>query len=138
MSALVQAVLPEGWPAPRGYANGTVTDGPLVHVAGQIGWHPDGTFASGFVPQARLALENVVAVVEAAGGTREGIARLTWYVTDMAAYRASLAALGPAYREVMGRHFPAMALIGVCALVEEEAFVEIEAVAVLTRGTPRP
>ncbi|WMS42620.1 RidA family protein [Acuticoccus sp. MNP-M23] len=135
MSDLVRAVLPDGWPAPRGYANGTVTDGPLVHVGGQIGWRPDGTFPDGgLLPQIEQALTNIVAVVEAAGGTVEGIARLTWYVTDMDAYRASLKDLGPVYRAVMGRHFPSMALVRVVELVEREAMVEIEAVAVLPRG----
>jgi enamine deaminase RidA (YjgF/YER057c/UK114 family) len=131
VSDLVRAVLPEGWPEPRGYANGVVTDGPLVHVGGQIGWRPDGTFPAGFLPQVEQALANIIAVVEAAGGHVEGIARMTWYVTDMEAYRASLRELGPVYRGVMGRHFPAMALVRVVELVEPEAMVEIEAVAVL-------
>lgn len=131
--SLVRAVLPEGWPKPRGYSNGTVTDGPLVHVGGQIGWRPDGTFPEGFLGQVEQTLRNVVAVVEAAGGRADGIARMTWYVTDMAAYRASLSELGPVYRAVMGRHFPAMALVRVVDLVEPEAMVEIEAVAVLPR-----
>lgn len=130
---LVRAVLPEGWPKPRGYANGTVTDGPLVHVGGQIGWRPDGTFPDGFLGQVDQTLRNVVSVVEAAGGSAGGIARMTWYVTDMAAYRGALKELGPVYRAVMGRHFPAMALVRVVELVEPEALVEIEAVAVLPR-----
>lgn len=132
--ALLHAVLPEGWPRPRGYANGIVTDGPLVHVGGQIGWRVDGTFPDGFLPQVEQTLRNVVAVVEAAGGRADTVARLTWYVTDMQAYRASLSDLGPVYRAVMGRHFPAMALVGVAELVEPEAMVEIEAVAVLPRA----
>jgi enamine deaminase RidA (YjgF/YER057c/UK114 family) len=132
--SLVRAVLPEGWPKPKGYSNGTVTDGPLVHVGGQIGWRPDGTFPDGFLGQVEQTLRNVVAVVEAAGGRANTIARLTWYVTDMDAYRASLSELGPVYRSVMGRHFPAMALVRVVELVEAEAMVEIEAVAVLPKG----
>jgi len=131
--SLVRAVLPEGWPKPRGYANGTVTDGPLVHVGGQIGWRPDGSFPSGFLAQVEQTLRNVVAVVEAAGGSADGIARMTWYVTDMEAYRGALKELGPVYRAVMGRHFPAMALVRVVELVEPEALVEIEAVAALPR-----
>jgi len=103
-------------------------------VGGQIGWRPDGTFASGFLGQVEQTLRNVVAVVEAAGGSAEGIARMTWYVTDMAAYRASLSELGPVYRAVMGRHFPSMALVRVVELVEPDAMVEIEAVAVLPKG----
>lgn len=131
MSDLVRAVLPEGWPEPRGYANGVVTEGPLVHIGGQIGWRTDGTFPDSFLGQVEQALSNVVAVAEAAGSRREGIARMTWYVTDMAAYRDSLKSLGPVYRGVMGRHFPAMALVRVMELVEREALVEIEAVAVV-------
>jgi len=133
VSEPVRTVLPEGWPQPRGYSNGTVTDGPLVHVGGQVGWRADGSFPDGFLDQVEEALRNVVAVVEAAGGRPETIARLTWYVTDMALYRASLRELGPVYRRVMGRHFPAMALVRVVELVEPEALVEIEAVAVVAR-----
>lgn len=128
---MLSAVLPDGWPAPKGYANGIVTEGRLVHVGGQIGWRTDGTFPHGFLPQVEQALRNVVSVVEAAGGRADTIARLTWYVTDMDAYRASLKELGPVYRAVMGRHFPAMALVEVGRLVEREALVEIEGVAVL-------
>lgn len=131
MNALLEAVLPDGWPAPKGYANGMVTNGRLVHVGGQIGWDTEGTFPNGFLPQVEQALRNVVAVVEAAGGRADTIARLTWYVTDMDAYRGALTDLGPIYRSVMGRHFPAMALVRVVELVEHEAMVEIEAVAVL-------
>ena len=131
MSELVRAVLPEGWPQPRGYSNGMVTEGPLVHIGGQIGWRPDGTFPDGFLAQVEQALSNVVAVAEAAGSSAEGIARMTWYVTDMTAYREALRELGPVYRSVMGRHFPAMALVRVVELVEPEAMVEIEAVATL-------
>ncbi len=131
MSELVRAVLPEGWPQPRGYANGTVTEGPLVHIGGQIGWRPDGTFPEGFLAQVEQTLMNVVAVAEAAGSRVEGIARLTWYVTDMAAYREALKELGPVYQRVMGRHYPAMALVRVVELVEPEAMVEIEAVATI-------
>lgn len=134
MSELARAVLPEGWPQPKGYANGMITDGPLVHVGGQIGWRVDGSFPDGFLGQVEQALANVVAVVEAAGGTAAGIARLTWYVTDIEAYRAALKDLGPVYRGVMGRNFPAMALVRVVELVEPEAMVEIEAVAVLERA----
>ncbi|MEM8665211.1 MAG: RidA family protein [Pseudomonadota bacterium] len=131
MSDLVTAILPDGWPHPKGYANGTLTNGPIVHVGGQVGWRPDGSFPDGFLLQVEQALKNVLAVVEAAGGRAEGIARMTWYVTDMEAYRGSLRDLGPIYRSVMGRHFPAMALVRVVELVEHAAMVEIEAVATL-------
>jgi enamine deaminase RidA (YjgF/YER057c/UK114 family) len=125
------ALHPPGWPAPRGYANGMAGRGRIVLVGGQIGWDTEGRFPPGFVPQVRQALENILAVVREAGGGPEHIGRLTWYVTDMAEYRASLAELGPAYRAVMDRNFPAMALVQVVALVEPEARVEIEATAII-------
>lgn len=126
------AVEPEGWPRPRGYANGIVARGRTLFVAGQIGWTPDGTFHSDdLVDQFGQALANVLAVVRAAGGGPEHVARMTVYVTDLPAYRASLARLGPVWRQHMGRSFPAMALVGVAGLVELRAKVEIEATAVL-------
>ncbi len=124
-------VQPEGWPAPRGYANGIAAAGRMVFVGGQVGWDETGRFPDGFLPQTERALLNVRAVVEAAGGAARHVARLTWYVTDIEAYRGALKGLGPVYRGVMGRHFPAMALVQVVALVEPEALVEIEAIAVL-------
>jgi enamine deaminase RidA (YjgF/YER057c/UK114 family) len=124
---------PPGWPQPKGYANGFLGEGRLVIVGGQVGWNAEGRFAEGFVPQVRQALENILAVLAEAGGTPEHIARLTWFVTDIGEYRACLAELGPAYRAVMGRHFPAMTLVEVGALVEEEARVEIEATAILPK-----
>lgn len=128
----LRVVQPEGWPAPRGYANGTaVRGGEVVFVGGQVGWDTEGRFPDGFLAQTERALANVVAVVRAAGGGPEHVARLTWYVTDIEAYRASLKALGPVYRRVMGRNFPAMALVQVVSLVEPDAMVEIEAIAVL-------
>lgn len=129
----LSALHPKGWPAPKGYSNGLVGEGRLVILGGQIGWDAQGRFADGFVPQVRQALENILAVLAEAGGRAEHIARLTWFVTDMAEYRDSLAELGPAYRSVMGRHFPAMTLVQVVALVEREAKVEIEATAILPR-----
>ena len=122
---------PKGWPPPRGYSNGLAGEGRLVILGGQIGWDAQGRFAEGFVPQVRQALANIVAVLAEAGGRPQHIARLTWYVTDIAEYRASLAELGPAYRAVMGRHFPAMTLVQVAALVEPEARLEIEATAIV-------
>jgi enamine deaminase RidA (YjgF/YER057c/UK114 family) len=125
------ALQPPGWPAPRGYANGMMGEGRIVLVGGQIGWDSEGRFPPGLVAQVRQALENIVAVLREAGAGPEHVGRLTWYVTDMAAYRASLRELGPVYREVMGRNFPAMALVQVVALVEPEALVEIEATAIV-------
>lgn len=127
------ALHPKGWPAPKGYSNGLMGEGRLVILGGQIGWDAQGRFAEGFVAQVKQALQNILAVLAEAGGRAEHIARLTWYVTDIAAYRNALAELGPAYRAVMGRHFPAMTLVQVVALVEHEAMVEIEATAILPR-----
>ncbi|WP_306225509.1 RidA family protein [Bosea beijingensis] len=133
MSELPQsrAILPEGWPQPRGYANGMVAEGRVLVTGGLVGWDAQGVFAKGFIPQLRQTFINIKAVVGAGGGRVEDIVRLTWYVTDIAAYRASLKEMGPVYREVFGRHFPAMAVVAVTALVETEAMVEIEATAVV-------
>ena len=130
--SLLRAIHPEGWAPAKGYANGMLGEGRVLHVAGQIGWTGDQVFeAQGFVAQMEQALRNVLAVVEAAGGGAENVARLTWYVTDKAEYLARQREVGEAYRRVMGRHFPAMTMVVVAGLVEDEALVEIEAVAVL-------
>jgi enamine deaminase RidA (YjgF/YER057c/UK114 family) len=105
--------------------------GTFVLLSGQVGWDADGKFAEGFVGQTEQALRNILAVLAEAKAGPEHIARMTWYVADMAAYRASAKPLGPVWRAVMGRNFPAMSVIGVSALVEPEALVELEAVAVL-------
>ncbi len=133
IAATQRAVLPEGWPTPRGYANGMVAEGRVLVTGGLVGWDAAGVFALGFLPQLRQTLINIKAVVEAGGGQVEDIVRLTWYVTDIATYRASLKEMGPVYREVLGRHFPAMAVVQVVALVEPQALIEIEATAVLSR-----
>jgi enamine deaminase RidA (YjgF/YER057c/UK114 family) len=128
----VRALQPPGWPRPRGYANGIEARGRLVFVAGQIGWDETGAFPSDdLAGQVRRTLENVLAVLAEAGAGPEHVARLTWYVTDRGEYLGSLEEIGAAYREVMGRHFPAMAVVAVTALVEARAKVEIEATAVL-------
>ncbi|WP_439499374.1 RidA family protein [Bosea sp. (in: a-proteobacteria)] len=127
-----RAILPEGWPVPRGYANGMAAQGRVLVTGGLVGWDAQGVFAEGFIGQLRQTLLNVKAVVEAGGGRVEDIVRLTWYVTDIATYRASLKEMGPVYREVIGRHFPAMAVVAVTALVEPQALVEIEATAVVS------
>ena len=126
-----RAILPEGWPQPRGYANGMVAEGRVLVTGGLVGWDAQGVFAKGFVGQLRQTFLNIRAVVEAGGARVEDIVRLTWYVTDIATYRASLKEMGPVYREVFGRHFPAMAVVAVTALVEPEALLEIEATAVI-------
>jgi enamine deaminase RidA (YjgF/YER057c/UK114 family) len=132
----LKVLQPAGWPTPKGYANGMEGRGRHIIVGGMIGWDSQGHFAPGFVGQVRQALVNVLAVVREAGGGPEHIARLTWYVTDIQEYRASLAELGLAYRAVLGRHFPAMTLVQVGALVEPEARVEIEATAIIPDQSP--
>ncbi|MBU6497465.1 MAG: RidA family protein [Rhodospirillales bacterium] len=128
---MLTVLQPPSWPRPKGYANAMMGTGTFVLVSGQIGWDAQGRFADGLVAQTAQALRNILAILAEAKAGPEHIARLVWYVTDIEAYRASGAALGAAWRDVMGRNFPAMAVIGVSALVEREACVEIEAVAIL-------
>ncbi|UWQ51223.1 RidA family protein [Leisingera caerulea] len=126
------SVHPEGWKPAKGYANGMIAEGKQLFVGGQIGWTADQVFeAQDFIGQMSQALRNILEVVEAAGGTAQDITRLTWFVTDKAEYLAHQAEVGKAYRAVMGYHFPAMTMVVVSALVEDEAKVEIEATAVL-------
>ncbi len=122
---------PAGWPRPRGYANGMVGAGRVVLLAGQIGWDAQGRFAEGLVAQTAQALRNIRTLLAEAGGSPADIARMTWFVTDMQAYRTAGAPLGAAWRDVMGRHYPAMSVVGVASLVEPDALVEIEATAIL-------
>ena len=123
---------PPGWVKPRGYSNGVVARGRQVFIGGQIGWDGQCRFTSAdFVAQARQALANIVAILAEAGGKPEHVVRLTWYVMDKREYVASYPQLGKAYREVMGRHYPAMTAVQVAALVEDAARVEIEAEAVI-------
>ena len=130
-----RTVQPDGWPRPRGYANGMAARGELLAVAGQIGWNAQEQFESElFADQFRQALANVVAVVEAAGGAALDIISLTIYVTDKREYIEQLQAVGQAYRDLLGKHFPAMALVGVAELLEPRAKVEIQALAVLGSG----
>lgn len=129
---LPRAIHPEGWPRPRGYSNGMAGRGELLAIAGMIGWDEHERLVSGeFAPQFRQALSNVLAVVAAAGGRPEHVISLTVYVTDKREYVADLGAVGAAYRALMGRHFPAMALVEVAALLEPRAKVEIQGLAVL-------
>lgn len=122
---------PAGWPVPQGYADGMTASGRIVVTGGVVGWNVDKKFAKGFVEQARLTLENIVAIIAAGGAGPEHLVRLTWYVVDMDEYLANRNALGKVYREVVGAHYPAMALMQVVRLVETEARVEIEATAVV-------
>lgn len=128
---------PEGWARARGYANGVAAEGRLVFVGGQIGWNAGQAFESAdFVAQARQALANVVAVLAQAGARPEHVTRMTWYVVDKREYLTCGKALGAAYRDVMGRHYPAMTAVEVKGLMEDAARVEIEATAVVPAATP--
>jgi enamine deaminase RidA (YjgF/YER057c/UK114 family) len=123
---------PAGWARPRGYSNGIAASGRQVFVAGQIGWDAHSHLVSGdFAEQARQALRNVVAVLAEAGAGPQHIARMTWYVTDKREYLAAAKAIGQAYREIIGAHYPAMTAVQVTALIEDRAKVEIEATAVI-------
>ena len=123
---------PPGWPRPKGFSCGVSGEGTVVFVSGQIGWDEHGRFpASDIAGQVGQALRNVVAILAEAGARPEHVARLTWYVTDKYEYLAAQREIGEAYRSVMGRHFPAMSVVAVAALLEDEAKVEIEATALL-------
>jgi enamine deaminase RidA (YjgF/YER057c/UK114 family) len=123
---------PPGWTAPRGYANGIAARGTLVFVGGQIGWNAEQQFESDdFIAQTAQALRNIAAVMKEAGASPEHMVRMTWYIVDRVEYNARLSELGTVYRDVMGRHFPAMTCVEVSALVESRAKVEIEVTAVV-------
>ena len=125
---------PRGWKPAKGFSNGVVAEGRMIFLAGQVGWNAEQKFESrDFVAQARQALANVVTLVAEAGGRVEHITRLTWFVLDKKEYLSHLRELGEVYRAIMGKHFPAMTLIQVGALVEDEARLEIEANAVVPR-----
>ena len=129
----LQVLQPSGWPQPKGYANGIAAEGRLVVTGGVVGWDVAGRFADGFVAQVRQALENIVAILAEGGARPDHLVRLTWYVVDMDEYVSNLKALGKVYREVVGTHYPSMALVQVVRLVEPSARVEIEATAVVPR-----
>ena len=123
---------PAGWARPRGYANGVAASGRTVCVSGMIGWDADCVFhTDDFAGQARQALANVVAVLAEGGALPEHIVRMTWYVTDKREYLAAGKEVGAAYRELIGRHYPAMTAVQVAALIEDKAKVEIEVTAVV-------
>jgi enamine deaminase RidA (YjgF/YER057c/UK114 family) len=130
-SPLHRILQPKGWPRPKGYANGIMAEGRLVFTGGLVGWDEAGVFAKGFVAQVRQTLLNVKAVLKEAGAEPEHLVRLTWYVTSIEQYLADPQGLGLAYREIIGKHYPAMATVEVTRLVEPEALVEIEATAVI-------
>ena len=127
---------PPNWAKPRGFANGIAASGKLVFIAGQVGWTGEGKWeAHDFAGQFQQTLKNIIEVLAQAGGRPEHIVRLTWYVIDKQEYLASLKDVGIAYRAVMGRHFPTMAVVQVAGLVEPEAKLEIEATAVIPEAT---
>ncbi len=127
-----QAVQPEGWARPKGYANGVIAQGRMLFIAGMIGWDADQRFhGDDFAGQARQALQNVADVLKAAGGKGENVVRMTWYVTDKREYLAAAAAVGQAFREIIGSYTIAMTAVEVKALIEDRAKVEIECTAVL-------
>jgi enamine deaminase RidA (YjgF/YER057c/UK114 family) len=135
----MRTLLPEGWPRPKGYANGIEAEGRLVFVAGQIGWTPDGRFeATTLATQFAQTLDNTLAVLREAKAGPEHIARMTWYITDKRAYLVALAEIGAVWREKMGRNYPAMAVVEVKALIEDAAMIEIETTAVVPNTAPRP
>ncbi len=120
---------PPGWPRPKGYSNGIAAVGETIFVGGQIGWDETGQFAEGLAAQVERTLANIVAVLAEAGAGPVDITRLTWYLVDIEDYMAHQAEIGAAYRRVLGRHFPVMAVVQVVRLVERQALVEIEATA---------
>jgi enamine deaminase RidA (YjgF/YER057c/UK114 family) len=131
-----QALLPEGWPRPKGYANGVSANGRQLFIAGMIGWDAQGVFHSDdFAAQARQALANIVAVLDAGGAEPRHITRMTWYVTSKREYIAALPAIGAAFRELIGDYDIAMTAVQVAALIEDRAKVEIEVTAVVPLRT---
>ena len=129
----MKVLQPPGWAKPKGFANGVaVTGGTTVYIAGQVGYTGQGEWREkGFAGQFRQALQNILAVLAEAGGRPEHLVRLTWYVLDKQEYLGAVKEVGAAYRELMGRHYPAMAVVQVSALVEDAARLEIEATAVI-------
>jgi enamine deaminase RidA (YjgF/YER057c/UK114 family) len=126
-----RVLLPEGWPRPKGYSNGIAAEGRMVFVAGQIGWDAAGAFPEGFAAQFRQTLANTLAVLAEGGAGPEHIVRMTWYVVDKREYLATLREIGAAWRDLVGPHYPAMAVIEVKGLIEDAARIEIETTAVI-------
>lgn len=129
---MTEFLQPPSWPAPKGYTNGVIARGRQIFLAGQIGWNESQQLVSSrFAIQVRQTLQNIVTLLAQAGGRPEHLVRLTWFVTSLDEYRAELKEIGAAYRDVIGRHYPTMSVIGVAGLVEQGAKVEIEATAVI-------
>ena len=138
METTTEFLQPPGWAQPRGYSHGLVMSGRLVFIAGQIGWDAQGQFPNDdLVEQTRQALQNILAILAEAGGKPEHIARMTWYVVDKRDYLTSAKQIGLVYRELMGKHYPAMSVVQVAALIEDAAKVEIEATAVVPQEQAR-
>jgi enamine deaminase RidA (YjgF/YER057c/UK114 family) len=132
MSKTQQILQPAGWPAPRGYANGVVAQGRLIFLSGQVGWDAEHVFRSDDLPeQIRQTLQNILTILAEAGGEARHLVRLVWYLRDKAAYQAQSREIGRIYRDIMGRHYPAMSVVEVASFLEERAQVEIEATAVI-------
>ena len=128
----MQILQPPDWARPKGFSNGIAASGRLVFIAGQVGWTGQGEWREkSFAGQFRQALANILSVLKEANGGPEHIVRLTWYVLDKREYLAAVKDIGAAYRELMGRHYPAMAVVQVSGLVEDQARLEIEATAVI-------
>lgn len=127
----IQVLQPAGWPRPKGYSNGMAAEGRQVFIAGQVGWDEQQQFPETLGEQVRQTFKNIVAVLKEAGASPEHLVRLTWYVTSRDEYYAQLPQIGQAYRDIIGRHFPTMAVVQVVALMEAKAKVEIEATAVV-------
>jgi enamine deaminase RidA (YjgF/YER057c/UK114 family) len=131
----MRIVQPEHWPRPRGYANGILAEGRLLFISGQVAWDEKEQFTSDdIVEQVRQALKNTLTMLAAGGAKPEHVARMTWYLTDKREYLARAKEIGAVYRELMGRHFPAMSMVEVSALMEDRAKVEIESTAVIPHG----
>ena len=126
-----RVLLPEGWPRPKGYSNGIEASGRMVFVAGQIGWDTEGRFPAGFAAQFRQTIDNTLAILAEAGAGPEHMVRMTWYVVDKAEYLAALRDIGAVWRERIGPHYPAMAVVEVKGLIEDAARIEIETTAVI-------
>jgi len=126
-----RVLLPEGWPRPKGYSNGVEATGRMVFVAGQIGWDQNSAFPDGFAAQFRQTIDNTLAVLAEAGAGPEHIVRMTWYVVDKAEYLSALRDIGGVWRDRIGPHYPAMAVVEVKGLIEDAARIEIETTAVV-------
>jgi len=132
MSTMMQILQPPEWARPKGFSNGIACTGKLVFIAGQVGWTGDGKWeARDFAGQFRQTLKNIIEILKEANAKPEHIVRLTWYVLDKKEYIDSLGQVGLAYRELMGRHYPTMAVVQVSGLIEDQARLEIEATAVI-------